>query len=101
MGDLCLVLVAENHIFTEIASLERQESSVMSHAYELCPSKFFPWVLQECEFVEAGVVKVIAKIDMSERTWSTRVVLDTVVKGVDYEIADIRSRALRLFCESF
>ncbi len=64
MRNLDIFSVAEHCVLREIALFEVQEAPIVAHAYEVSASKFFPGVLQKHKFIEAGVVKVIAKIDM-------------------------------------
>lgn len=98
MWDLHIFSVAEHDILAEIALFEVQEAAVVAHAYEVCTSKLFPRVLEKGELIEAGVVKVIAEIDMSEAAGSARVVLDPIIKGVNNEISDTKIRVLGRRC---
>lgn len=64
MRNLDIFSVAEHDILAKIALFEVQEAPIVAYAYEVSASKFFPGVLQEGEFIEALIVKVIAEIDM-------------------------------------
>lgn len=84
MRDLDIFSMAEHCVLSKIALFEVQEAPIVAHAYVGSASKLFPWMLQESEFIEVGVVKVITEIDMHGTAGKSRQ-RRLVIKGVDDE----------------
>lgn len=100
MRDLDIFSMAQHDILSKIALFEVQEAPIMSEPGVGRVCELLPGVLQECELVQTVVVKVIAEIDMHGTAGKSRQ-RRLVIKAVDDEVFDIRSRDLGRSCDRF
>lgn len=100
MRNLDLFSMAEHDILSKIALFEVQEAAIMTEAGVGRVCELLPGVLQECELVEAVVLKVIAEINVNCTGRKSRQ-RDLVGEAVHNEIFHPRSRALGRRCVCF